>query len=151
MVGKLKKSNVLRWNVKDTIQSQINEILKGVLHSKTQEEIDSIQFEIHGIIKETDEKDIIQEVKNYISDPWSLSIFDNVRRDTQFEIEHLEKPYNIQKGIFKCPRCGSNETMSIEVQTRRADESTTNFVTCCNPKLINRNGQMIRCGHKWKQ
>lgn len=40
-------------------------------------------------------------------------------------------------GLFKCRKCGSNETISVDVQTRSADEPMTTKVTC------------VACGNKW--
>ena len=42
------------------------------------------------------------------------------------------------KGLYKCNRCGSDDTEDREKQTRSADEPMTVFVSCRN------------CGHKWK-
>lgn len=40
---------------------------------------------------------------------------------------------------FTCGKCKGNECMFRELQTRSADEGSTLFVTCCNP----------RCNHKF--
>jgi DNA-directed RNA polymerase subunit M/transcription elongation factor TFIIS len=42
------------------------------------------------------------------------------------------------QGLYKCSRCGSNDTEDMEKQTRSADEPMTIFVTC------------KACGHKFK-
>lgn len=42
------------------------------------------------------------------------------------------------RGLYKCIRCGSEDTEDREKQTRAADEPMTVFVNC------------RKCGHKWK-
>ena len=40
-------------------------------------------------------------------------------------------------GIYICGKCGSDNTVTKLIQTRKADEAATEFNTCKN------------CGHKW--
>lgn len=41
-------------------------------------------------------------------------------------------------GIYKCPKCKSENTETVTLQTRRSDEPETNFNTC------------NACRHQWK-
>ena len=41
-------------------------------------------------------------------------------------------------GIYKCWKCGGNQTTQSEMQTRSADEPMTLFITCLN------------CDNRWK-
>lgn len=43
------------------------------------------------------------------------------------------------KGVERCKRCGSNEVVFAEKQTRSADEPTTVFIRC------------VQCGNRWRQ
>lgn len=45
-----------------------------------------------------------------------------------------ENPVQIQEGVIDCPRCGSNETLYFEKQSRSADEPATIYCRCkkCN-------------------
>lgn len=49
------------------------------------------------------------------------------------------KPVEAVKGLFKCTKCGSEETISSQKQTRSADEPMTIFITC------------LKCGKKWRE
>lgn len=42
------------------------------------------------------------------------------------------------KGVFKCGKCGSEETTYFERQTRSLDEAASIFVTC------------VSCGNRWR-
>jgi DNA-directed RNA polymerase subunit M/transcription elongation factor TFIIS len=44
------------------------------------------------------------------------------------------------EGMFKCGKCLGTRTSYYEMQTRRADEPMTCFITCINPT----------CGNRWK-
>jgi len=44
---------------------------------------------------------------------------------------------NIVEGIYKCPKCGSLKTRTVQKQTRGADEGTTEITSCV-------------CGNTWR-
>lgn len=56
----------------------------------------------------------------------------------QFEIRAMTEKPKVEKGAFKCARCGSEETISSQLQVRSGDEPMTTFVTC------------DRCSNRWK-
>ncbi len=58
----------------------------------------------------------------------------NARR-TDWDKEQMKQKGG-GKGLFKCGKCGSQNTTYYQMQTRSADEPMTNFVTCldCNKK-----------------
>lgn len=54
------------------------------------------------------------------------------------EIKLLKTKPEIQSSVFKCLKCQSNNVMSVERQTRSADEPMTIFLSCMN------------CGNQWR-
>ena len=50
-----------------------------------------------------------------------------------------ENPVQVQEGVFECPRCGANETLYFEKQSRSADEAATVYCRC------------KKCGKSWKE
>lgn len=58
----------------------------------------------------------------------------------QREIRNLMRDQELcdGSGLFKCPRCRTNNTTYYSLQTRSADEPMTNFVTC------------LGCENRWK-
>ena len=65
----------------------------------------------------------------------ALSRLDH-REENKKKEEEDENPYTSR--LFVCPKCGTNETRTKLVQTRRGDEGATMFVECKN-------------GHRFKQ
>lgn len=61
------------------------------------------------------------------------------RQKASIDKEIFNSKIEASKGAFKCRRCGSEETISVEKQMRRADEPTTIKVTC------------LSCGNKWTE
>ena len=63
-----------------------------------------------------------------------LPIFELPKRRQRADIAALKKQSDISKGVFKCGKCGSEETFSYQKQVRGADEPMTIFIKCvhCN-------------------
>ena len=59
------------------------------------------------------------------------------RHKSTVDAEIYRNKVEVEKGAFKCKKCGSEETIAVEKQMRAADEPTTIKVTC------------IHCGNKW--
>lgn len=49
-------------------------------------------------------------------------------------VSNLTRETQITVGLYRCGKCGSNNTRSVQKMTRSADEPFTNFITCmsCN-------------------
>lgn len=54
------------------------------------------------------------------------------------DLDIYRNTIEVGKGVVSCKRCGSDETISLEKQTRSADEPTTIRVTC------------LQCDYKWR-
>lgn len=160
----------MEWSV---IESKYTSKARKLLMSHCKEngiskkERERIKLEILGILQSSG-SDSIAQIKQMLQNGlWSISRYDKVQQDCLFECKCLEEPTTVAKGIFTCPQCGSKNTMSFEVQKRRADEPMTNFVTCYNPEQIPKDkvlwkkvkgnqekyrklgGLMGRCNHRW--
>lgn len=59
------------------------------------------------------------------------------RENALAEAEMYRDKQIVASGVFRCGKCGSNETISSEKQTRSADEPMDIKVTC------------IHCGNRW--
>jgi len=65
-------------------------------------------------------------------------IFNESRRKYFLELTApLRKFANIEEGNTKCTKCGSMKVKVVKIQTRGADEGTTEFASCV-------------CGNNWK-
>ena len=79
--------------------------------------------------------------KNWESDfelYFSFPEFDNARYAFDKFIESYHDDREIQKGIYICPKCKSDETISASMQTRAADEGETVKAIC------------LTCQFSWK-
>jgi DNA-directed RNA polymerase subunit M/transcription elongation factor TFIIS len=95
-----------------------------------------------------------EQVYNFLSTDWETVfgsmhnirrkiIFDNplmapARDKFQLDMEIFRTRVDVTKGAVDCRKCGSEETISMEKQTRSADEPTSVYVFC------------TQCKHKWR-
>jgi DNA-directed RNA polymerase subunit M/transcription elongation factor TFIIS len=68
---------------------------------------------------------------------WKNPEFDDVMFKQREQDEFIIKPFEVEEGVLKCPKCSQSRTFSYSKQTRSADEPMTTFATCMN------------CKHKW--
>jgi DNA-directed RNA polymerase subunit M/transcription elongation factor TFIIS len=49
---------------------------------------------------------------------------------------YIQKPFEVEEGVFQCKKCNSKRVFSYSKQTRGCDESSTTFAQCmkCNCK-----------------
>jgi len=66
-------------------------------------------------------------------------IFNEARRKYFLEATaHLRSATNMIEGIYRCPKCGSKKTTTVQKQTRSSDEPTTEINSC------------VGCGSVWR-
>jgi hypothetical protein len=58
----------------------------------------------------------------------------------ELELESYYVPFDVESGMYKCPRCKSDKTISTNKQTRSADEGETIRVTCTECSYAWRHG-----------
>lgn len=81
-------------------------------------------------------KRIIEELKKDQTG-WESYLHTDFQHREDMRFKELEIPIEVEKGIYKCKKCKSDETVSYDLQTRSADEPMTTFVTC------------TKCGTQW--
>jgi len=65
---------------------------------------------------------------------FGLPTLESSREKERIDLALFREKEEASKGIYKCPRCSSRETVSNQKQTRSADEPMTTFIRCvaCN-------------------
>ena len=69
---------------------------------------------------------------------WNLPTLEKARQKQEIDIEIMRNKAEVVAGAAKCSRCGSEEVLTAQRQTRSADEPMTNFHRC------------NACGNRWK-
>lgn len=69
---------------------------------------------------------------------WNSPTLLQARQKQEIDIEIMRNKTEVVAGAAKCGRCGSEEVMTAQRQTRSADEPMTNFHRC------------NACGNRWK-
>lgn len=99
-----------------------------------------LRYEILCLIHQTS----FNEVYNYLKKNKGLNqkdlitnfppLYRKMRENIyRIEIDHLKKKER-SVGMYKCIYCGSENTISMDVQTRSADEEQDTFVRCLDCK-----------------
>jgi DNA-directed RNA polymerase subunit M/transcription elongation factor TFIIS len=129
----IKKTGIL------TEDEKINELVKNVKKlTENEEESLALIYELLGMIKEEGFEKVMKMKRNnkkewiFLQKGLEKSLRENV-----FRLKVNKEKMEVKSGLFKCRRCGSNRTVSMEIQLRRADEPMSIVVTC------------IDCEFKW--
>ena len=136
------ESYVYRKNKKFS-QEEITKIMK--IKSKNDELLTTnnrdFLIEILGLLETMTFDDFYKYLKeNSKKYTENQLIFNSPAFDSARKMNYLDLMSDIleeSSGIYICGKCGSNNTTTKLIQTRKADEAATEFNTCKN------------CGHKW--
>ena len=84
-------------------------------------------------------KYLIENINDYNENQliFNSPAFTNSRKMNYLDI--MSDILDESSGIYMCPKCGSDNTSTKLIQTRKADEAATEFNTCKN------------CGFKWQK
>lgn len=129
----IKKTGIL------TEDEKINELVKNVKElTESEEESLALIYELLGMIKEEGFEEVMK-MKRRNKKEWIFlqKGLEKSLRENIFRLKVNKEKMEIKSGLFKCRRCGSNRTVSMEIQLRRADEPMSIVVTC------------IDCEFKW--
>lgn len=77
--------------------------------------------------------DIQEKLQQEFDQPSLLfenSVFSEIKKKLEEEIQFLENPTIVEDGVVECKKCKSLKTVSFAKQTRASDEGTSVFVTC---------------------
>ena len=136
------ESNLLSeitFNNRDKLTNkEIENLLKTEVIKNKEDIIEIIPLiEIDGFnntvkfLEKNKEKSLIDIIKE-------SSIYNVARKNYFLKLSAPLRDFSkIIDGIYKCPKCGSRKVITIQKQTRSADEPTTEFNTCV-------------CGYKWR-
>jgi DNA-directed RNA polymerase subunit M/transcription elongation factor TFIIS len=69
---------------------------------------------------------------------WMSPTMEKPRHKYEVDVEIKRNKTEVVAGASRCGRCGSEEVMTAQRQTRSADEPMTNFNLC------------VSCGNRWK-
>jgi DNA-directed RNA polymerase subunit M/transcription elongation factor TFIIS len=138
------KTVLKRGKNADVIENTLNDI-----YIDPKIYIQSIMFFI-DIYRKSDNKsstflkEIITDIKKG-QFMWKYSTYNNLRDKEIYEYKMITNPIDVKEGIWTCRKCQGKRTVSIQIQTRSADESMTNFIKCYTPNL-----KGIVCGYQFK-
>ena len=104
-------------NIKENEEFK-NKIVKGEIKSD-----DLCTMDVIDMLNKVKRKEIDKEIEEKTN---------SMRSD--WEKKHAK----VSSGIYKCKKCGGNQTTQSEMQTRSADEPMTLFIRCLN------------CDYQWK-
>ena len=107
-------------------------------------------FEVTNLLNQLD----YEVVYNYLSANWEEvfgsgprlrknilfmnPLMDPAREKMALDMEIYRNRIEVAKGAVDCPKCGSDETISIERQIRSGDEGASIFCSC------------VQCRHRWR-
>lgn len=123
-----------KYNPNDENNTTIKQIVNEIV--KYQEE-DEVFYELYFALSEQqyDLKSALNDLKNKKFE-WSLSIFDNLKKQKYEKDQEIENPPEIREGEIECCKCKSKKTITLESQLQRADEGFTYFIHCLNCKYV---------------
>lgn len=112
--------------------------LETILVSSFEKDLDTIMYDIYGqylskVSPDKIEADIRAKTLLWNSQSWAQHKFAQQELD-----EFISNPPNVEEGVMKCQKCGSNRTFSSSKQVRSADEGFTTFCRCA------------QCGANWR-
>jgi DNA-directed RNA polymerase subunit M/transcription elongation factor TFIIS len=121
----------------DTLAEELSQIKKPDGNFLLSLSDPTLIYEICGIYVKNGSSplvDIVQKIANDNTSKafFSSDFFENERKIYETNISILNSKVISKKGIFKCPKCSSTSTETIQIQTRSSDEPMRNFNTCNN-------------------
>jgi DNA-directed RNA polymerase subunit M/transcription elongation factor TFIIS len=89
----------------------------------------SLIYQAAGLCKLYDLKDVVRMI---VEDRFYFNkqIYNKHHEKRLQFIEYMNRRPEIVEGVSECPRCKSKRVLSMQKQTRRADEGSTTFNVC---------------------
>lgn len=126
----------------DTVAEELSQIKKSDGNFLLSLSDPALIYEICGIYVKNDSFELVDIVRKIANDVvlndstnkafFASDFFENERKTYENNISILNSKVISKKGIFKCPKCSSTSTETIQIQTRSSDEPMRNFNTCNN-------------------
>ena len=138
-MNRIKAKEILKnafEGVKASTHSEILEKLIFQNSSDNESKYKEILFEVLEMLHEGN----FESVSKQLSEKkvfWDHPLLEDVAFQEREKYAFIEKPFQVEEGVLKCPKCGSMKSYSYSKQTRSADEPMTTFATC------------MGCKHRW--
>lgn len=88
---------------------------------------------IGDIINEVELKTILNNIQNNMIG-WDHPSFKDVKNRIDEADEFIINPFEVEEGVTKCNKCGSERVFTYQKQTRGADEPMSTFAKCVKCK-----------------
>lgn len=113
------------------------QVEKIPIEEEQQSEYNYILFQIVGdIIKGKKLRDIVKNVKKSMIG-WNHEDFNNIKYLIEEQDEFIINPFEVEEGVTKCNKCGSERVFTYSKQVRSADEPMSTFAKC------------VKCKQQW--
>ena len=100
-------------------------------------EYNYILFQVIGdIIKGKKLRDIVKDVKQSMIG-WNHEDYNNIKYLIEEQDEFIINPFEVEEGVTKCNKCGSERVFTYSKQVRSSDEPMTTFAKC------------VKCKQQW--
>lgn len=78
-------------------------------------------------------KSVVKNIKNELVG-WDHPVFKDIKHRIEEHDEFIVNPFEVEEGVTKCNKCGSERVFTYQKQTRGADEPMSTFAKCVKCK-----------------
>lgn len=119
------------------IEKYVYKQVDNLPEDNQQSEYNYILFQVIGdIIKGKKLRDIVKNVKKSMIG-WNHEDFNNIKYLIEEQDEFIINPFEVEEGVTKCNKCGSERVFTYSKQVRSADEPMSTFAKC------------VKCKQQW--
>lgn len=119
------------------IEKYVYKHVQTLPNDEQQTEYNYILFQVIGdIIKGKKLLDIVKNVKKSMIG-WNHEDFNNIKYLIEEQDEFIINPFEVEEGVTKCNKCGSERVFTYSKQVRSADEPMSTFAKC------------VKCKQQW--
>jgi DNA-directed RNA polymerase subunit M/transcription elongation factor TFIIS len=122
-------------------QEQNIKIIESYIHknaSKTdcyEENYRKIVYQTVGdVLNSLKLKDIVKNIKNDLV-LWKHPVYKSIKNRIYEHDDFIINPFEVEEGVTKCGKCGSERVFTYQKQTRGSDEPMTTFAKCVKCKV----------------
>lgn len=127
-----------RNNIVDTLYKVCNDFNKNEITVLEQCIYDNNDFSTYkdniyqliGDIKHMSKEDIYRSVMKTNKDPWTHMYYTDIKKYMDEHDSFIINPFEIEEGVTKCNKCGSERVYTYSKQVRSSDEPMTTFAKC---------------------
>lgn len=136
--GKEILSNYIsNWKNIEILEKNLYNSIKDVEEYFLEKEYNDRLYEVCYQLSNKSLKEVNENLKrDNVS--WNSEYFIEEKTKQEEKDQFLTNPFEVEEGVNKCEKCGSNKTYSVSKQVRAADEGFSTFCIC------------LKCGAKWR-